>query len=90
MLNSVDIDGLKVTLDVGHAKVNSHHWRDFLDRFGERVHVVHLHDNNGETDQHHPLPEYESVVAEIDAPYNVFEIKAVADIDGYLSTSTGK
>lgn len=87
MLDSADADGLKVTLDVGHAKVNGHPWRDFLDRFGERVHIVHLHDNDGETDQHHPLSEYESVVAEINAPYNIFEIKAVADIDGYPSAS---
>lgn len=90
MLDAVDSDGLKITLDVGHAKVNGHHWREFLDRFGERVHVVHLHDNDGETDQHHPLPGYESVVAEIEAPYNVFEIKAVADIHGYLSPPTGE
>lgn len=90
MLDSVDTDGLKVTLDVGHAKVNGHRWRDFLDRFGERIHVVHLHDNDGETDQHHPLPEYEPVVTEIDAPYNVFEIKAIAEIEEYLSTPTDK
>jgi sugar phosphate isomerase/epimerase len=90
MLDSVDMDGLKVTLDIGHAKVNGHHWRDFLDEFGERVHVVHLHDNDGETDQHQPLSGYESVVAEIKAPYNVFEIKAIGDIHGYLSRATGK
>lgn len=88
MLDSVDTDGLKVTLDVGHAKVNGHHWREFLDLFGERVRIVHLHDNNGEDDQHHPLPGYESVVAEIEAPYNVFESKTVADLHEYLSAST--
>lgn len=82
VLAEVDADpaALRVTLDVGHAKLNGHDWRAFADRLGDRIEVVHLHDNDGTADDHEPLPGYGPVVEAVGAPYNVFETKAVADV----------
>jgi len=71
---------LGVTLDVGHAKVNGYHWRDFVDRFGDRIRVCHLHDNDGTADDHEPLPDYRRIVDAVPADYFVFEMKSVADV----------
>ena len=82
MLETVDIKpaSLGVTLDVGHAKVNGEGWQTFVDRFGERIRVCHLHDNDGTGDDHEPLPEYEALVEAIPADCFVFEMKSVADV----------
>ncbi|GGN21465.1 sugar phosphate isomerase/epimerase family protein [Halarchaeum nitratireducens] len=82
MLDAVDVPEkyLGVTLDVGHAKVNGGDWRTFVDRFGDRIRVCHLHDNDGTADQHGPLSEYRSLVEAIPAECFVFEMKAVADV----------
>ncbi|WP_137290706.1 sugar phosphate isomerase/epimerase family protein [Natronorubrum halophilum] len=87
MRNTVDVPPkyLGVTLDVGHAKVNGYDWRAFVEEFGHRIRVCHLHDNDGTADQHEPFPDYESVVESIPADYFVFEMKSVGD----LSTSVG-
>lgn len=71
---------LNVTLDVGHARVNGIDWRTFRERFDDRITVVHLHDNDGSADQHRPHPDFEPIVDEIGAPYNVLELKEPADI----------
>lgn len=84
LLETVDNDALRVTLDVGHAKVNGYGWQAFADAVGDRVHVVHLHDNDGTADDHRPLPGYDEIVDELDAPYNVFETKTIDDIERYL------
>jgi sugar phosphate isomerase/epimerase len=75
-----DPEWLRITLDVGHATVNGHDWRTFVDRFGERIDVVHLHDNDGDADDHDPLSDYDSVLEGTDASYYVFETKRVADV----------
>jgi len=82
MVESVDVPPqyLSVTLDVGHAKINGHDWRAFVDRFGDRIRVCHLHDNDGTADQHRPFPGYESVVEAVPADCFVFEMKSVADV----------
>ncbi|WP_262177191.1 sugar phosphate isomerase/epimerase family protein [Haloarcula laminariae] len=69
-----------VTLDVGHAKVNGVDWGAFVDRFGDRIRVCHLHDNDGTADQHEPLVDHESVVEHVPADYFVFETKSVPDV----------
>ncbi|WP_254546763.1 sugar phosphate isomerase/epimerase family protein [Halomarina pelagica] len=81
-LDAVDADPewLRVTLDVGHATVNGVDWRTFADRFGDRIEVVHLHDNDGDSDAHDPLPAYEPVVEGTTAAYYVFEMKRVGDV----------
>lgn len=73
-------EGLGVTLDVGHAKATGVDPISFAKRFGDRIRVTHLHDNDGTADDHDPLPTYESVAADIGAPYNVLEMKTKADI----------
>lgn len=73
-------DALGITLDVGHASVNGNDYREYVDRFGDRITVCHLHDNDGETDAHEPLVDYEPIVDAVDAPYNVFETKTTADV----------
>lgn len=82
MIDSVDAPSqyLSVTLDVGHAKVNGHDWSEFVERFGHRIGVCHLHDNDGTADQHEPLTDYEPLVESIPADYFVFETKSVADV----------
>jgi len=82
MLDAVDVpaSSLGVTLDVGHAQVNGDDWQAFVEAFGDRIHVCHLHDNDGTADQHQPLPEYEAIVEAIPADYFVFEMKSVADV----------
>jgi len=82
-LEDVDVDSeyLGVTLDVGHAKATGIEPSAFVDEFGDRIVVAHLHDNDGSADDHDPLPEFESVAATVDAPYNVLEMKSKADIE---------
>lgn len=73
-------DALQITLDIGHATVNDNDWRTYVDRFGDRITVCHLHRNDGTADQHEPLADYEDVVETVDAEYSVFEMKSLADI----------
>jgi sugar phosphate isomerase/epimerase len=82
LLTHIDADPevLGVTLDVGHATMNGYDWRAFVDQFGNRITVVHLHDNDGTADQHEPLPDYDPIVKTINAEYNLFEMKSVTDI----------
>jgi len=82
LLGSVDVldEYLGVTLDVGHAAVSDVDWRAFVDRFGDRIRVCHLHDNDGETDRHDPLPEHGGIVETVPADQFVFEMKSVADV----------
>jgi sugar phosphate isomerase/epimerase len=77
----VDSDYLGVTLDVGHAKVTGVAVEEFVETFGDRIRVVHLHDNDGSGDHHDPLPEYERVAERIGAEYNVLEMKSLADVE---------
>lgn len=90
MIDTVDVPPqyLSVTLDIGHAKVNDYDWRAFVEEFGHRIRVCHLHDNDGTADQHNPFPEYESVVESVPAEYFVFEMKSVADVAACLGTDT--
>lgn len=81
-------DALKITLDVGHASVNENDWQAYVDRFGDRITVCHLHDNDGESDAHDPLSEYEPIVDAVGAPFNVFETKTVDDVATCLGTDT--
>ncbi|WP_231188408.1 sugar phosphate isomerase/epimerase family protein [Haladaptatus sp. DYF46] len=75
-----DSDWLKLTLDVGHATVNGYEWRTFVERFGNRIEIVHLHDNDGTNDDHEPLQAYGDIGSSVDASYFVFEMKRVDDI----------
>jgi sugar phosphate isomerase/epimerase len=77
----VDSEHLRLTLDVGHAKATGVDYRSFVDRFGDRIHVAHLHDNDGTGDDHDPLPSFRDVAADVGARYNVLEMKSLADID---------
>ena len=82
LLGTVNVtpEYLGVTLDVGHAKVNGVDWQSFVERFGDRIRVCHLHDNDGTGDQHEPLATYESLVESIPVDCFVFEMKSVADV----------
>ncbi|WP_254534515.1 sugar phosphate isomerase/epimerase family protein [Halomarina litorea] len=81
-LDAVDVESppLSVTLDVGHAKASGVDHGDFVEAFGDRIVVAHLHDNDGASDAHDPLPGYESVAGAIGAPYNVLEMKSREDV----------
>jgi sugar phosphate isomerase/epimerase len=81
---------LRLTLDVGHAKATGLDHEAFVDRFDDRIHVVHLHDNDGAADDHDPLPSFREVAAGVDAPYNVLEMKSLADIDRCVGGVTGE
>ena len=75
-----DAEQLGITLDVGHATANGYDWRAFVDRFGDRIRVCHVHDNDGTGDHHDPHPAYEEIVETVPAEYFVFEMKSVADV----------
>jgi sugar phosphate isomerase/epimerase len=83
LLDDVDADPsvLKVTLDVGHAKVAGVDPQAFVDAVGDRIAVAHLHDNDGRDDDHDPLPAFRDVAAAVGAPFNVLEMKSLADIE---------
>lgn len=82
MLAAVDVGPkwLQVTLDVGHTMVNGTDWRDYVDRFGDRIAVCHLHQNDGQSDSHDPILEYQSFVDTVGAQYTVFEMQAIEDV----------
>lgn len=82
-LEAVDVgpEALRITLDVGHAKASEIEYDRFVDRFADRIHLVHLHDNDGTTDSHEPLPSFRAVGEAIGAPYNILEMKTLADIE---------
>lgn len=82
MIESVNVPPqyLSITLDVGHAKVNGYDWQAFVEEFGHRIRVCHLHANDGTADQHRPFPGYESVLEAVPAKYFVFEMKSLADV----------
>ncbi len=82
----VETEYLRLTLDVGHAKASGVDYGEFVDRFGDRIRVVHLHDNDGTGDDHDPLPTFETVVADVGAPYNVLEMKSLDDIAACVGT----
>lgn len=86
----VSDDTLRVTLDIGHAKVNGHEWQTFVDRFGDRIHVCHLHDNDGLEDTHDPVAEYHHVIDAVPADVFVFEMKAIDDIDRCVDSAAAK
>lgn len=71
---------------MGHAKASGVDYGEFVDRFGDRIRVVHLHDNDGTGDDHDPLPTFETVVADVGAPYNVLEMKSPDDIAACVGT----
>jgi sugar phosphate isomerase/epimerase len=56
--------GCKLTLDIGHAKTLGD-IRDFLNMLGTHIVNVHLHDNNGITDEHMPLGRGKMQIAEL-------------------------
>lgn len=87
LLQTVDVAPkyIGVTLDVGHAKVNGEDWHDFVEKFGHRIQVCHLHDNDGTADQHAPMREYDSLVESIPANQFIFEMKSLGDV----ATSVG-
>lgn len=87
MIEDIDVPPqyLGVTLDVGHAKINNHEYYEFVKKFGDRIRVCHLHDNDGGADQHEPLREYKSVVESVPAEFFVFEMKSPEDV----ATSVG-
>ena len=77
----LDTDYLGVTLDVGHATASGVDYESFVETFGDRIVVAHLHDNDGTADDHDPIAAYEAVAADVGAPYNVLEMKSKADVE---------
>ncbi|MFP4217631.1 MAG: sugar phosphate isomerase/epimerase family protein [Salinarchaeum sp.] len=77
---AADPAALRITLDIGHAKASGHDWQAFVERFGDRIEVLHLHDNDGEADTHDPIVAYEPICDAVDPSYAVFEMQSLADI----------
>ncbi len=52
-----NVKGLGVCCDIGHSFVTGgmNYIKNFLNTFSENLHHVHMHDNNGEGDEHLPL-----------------------------------
>jgi sugar phosphate isomerase/epimerase len=89
LLEAADADPqyLGVTLDVGHAAVAGFDPAAFIDRFGDRIQVCHLHNNDGTADQHHPLTDYQKILTDVPADYASFEMKSVADVGTCVGAS---
>jgi sugar phosphate isomerase/epimerase len=89
LLDDVGVDSLRVALDVGHAKVTGVAPAAFVETFGDRIVVAHLHDNDGTDDDHDPLPSFRSVGEAVGAPYNVLEMKSLADVERCVAGPDG-
>jgi sugar phosphate isomerase/epimerase len=87
-LSDVGVDSVCLTLDVGHANATDVDYRRFVDRFGDRIRIAHLHDNDGTADAHEPLPSFRDVAADIGAPYNVLEMKSRDDVERCVGPTT--
>ncbi len=46
------IEGLRVAFDTGHARMLTEDVTDFYEKVKNRVSVIHIHDNNGNLDEH--------------------------------------
>lgn len=76
-----------VTLDVGHATATGQDWRTYVDRFGDRIRAVHMHDNDGTRDAHEPFTDLASVCRTVPADYAVFEVKSIADLEACVAAA---
>ena len=58
MLNVLkSVDGLKVTLDIGHANIDGNSVLEYYKKLKDCVVNVHIHDNDGTSDQHRCIGE---------------------------------
>jgi sugar phosphate isomerase/epimerase len=80
IFKAVNNDNLYLSLDLGHAKVNSHTLRASIDEIIQHLNAkiinVHLSDNNGIVDEHHILSsdsEATNYCKRIKSPYFVLE-----------------
>jgi sugar phosphate isomerase/epimerase len=56
LCDAVNSDSFALCLDIGHMNVFSKLFSsDWVNRMGKRLQYVHLHDNNGENDDHLPV-----------------------------------
>lgn len=74
-IGRVGCDNLKIVFDVGHSFVTQHDVAREVHIAGERLHHLHLHDNNGQRDQHACIgdgkidyPSFVKALLEIDYP----------------------
>lgn len=51
------IEDLKVTLDIGHVNLTGIPFPEYYEKIKDFVNDVHVHDNDGTSDQHRPLSE---------------------------------
>ncbi len=56
MLELVDGTDMKVCFDIGHANTNGQ-IEEIIDKLGDRIVHVHVHDNDGTSDQHRTIGE---------------------------------
>lgn len=54
IINEVD-EFIGITLDIGHANTSKIDIFEFIKTFKDKLHVIHLHDNDGTADSHLPL-----------------------------------
>jgi len=54
MIENVDRENLGFVFDVGHANTNGN-VDQFLDKLGDKMVHIHIHDNHGERDEHLPV-----------------------------------
>ena len=52
---ALDVPDLAFVLDVGHANTHGHSAADFIEVMKGRIAEVHVHDNDGTSDQHLPI-----------------------------------
>lgn len=52
LVDSIGMENVKICMDVGHAHIMGENLCKMVDSFGERLATLHIHDNDGASDQH--------------------------------------
>lgn len=54
LIKAVDLENVKVNLDIGHAKLGNVELEVWIRELKDYIHYMHIHSNNGKYDQHQP------------------------------------
>ena len=51
IFSEINSDSLKMCFDIGHANITGNLF-DYIKKFKDKIHLIHVHDNFGERDEH--------------------------------------
>lgn len=82
LIKDIDHPNLKVCFDTGHANILGESLGDSVRMLGDYLKILHVHDNDGESDTH--LPPYEGIIDWADFAEGLYEI----GFDGVMTLET--